>query len=131
MTLCPSARNEVGAVLLGVFSTGREVTWLPEPLPVDADSWEWLADEGGELRFRFAAECVTGRCARWKGRCEIGEGLADLATGSGDAPLPRCGIRGRCRWWSEQGERCCRLCPLVRTDVLSAPAEGCAGVKPD
>lgn len=122
MKLCPSARNEAGAVLLGVFATDREVTWLPQPLPVDAETRDWLAGEGGELRFRFAAACATSRCVRWKGRCEVAEGLAEITTGTGHAPLPRCGIRRRCRWWSEEGEHACRLCPLVRTDVVLEPS---------
>ena len=116
----PSARNADGAELIGVVGDGdARVRWLPEPEPLDAAGREWLAAEGGEARFRFAAPCVTARCARWDGRCQVGARLAVLAD---DAPaeLPACGIRARCRWWAEQGATACRLCPLVRTDATPA-----------
>ena len=123
MRWCPSARNAAGAELVGVFGPdGDRVAWLAEPVPVDDAARDWLAGRGGESRFRFAAPCVTARCARWDGRrCEVGAGLAALADGRTPAVLPPCGIRTRCRWWAEQGAAACRLCPLVRTDPVPAP----------
>lgn len=125
MRWCPSARTAAVAELLGVFATTDDddrVTWLPEPVPVDDAARGWLADQGGETRFRFAAPCVTSRCTRWSGRCEVGAGLAALAADRRPASLPACGVRDRCRWWAEQGAAACVLCPLVRT--ATAPSDG-------
>jgi hypothetical protein len=120
--LCPSARCEPEAILLGVVTPDGRVGYLRPELRVDAEfvAVAQTAREP-EKRFRFAQPCVEGRCAHWTGsRCGVIQNVLDSGEGRAAAgesrPLPRCSIRPRCRWFAEQGTRACMVCPLVVTE---------------
>lgn len=119
--LCPSARCEDGAYLIGVVGADGVVGYVSPLLQVDA---KFVAasrsKRGPEHRFRFAQPCVEAGCSNWDGsRCEV----IDRALGAvreaeldlGDR-LPRCHIRRWCRWFDQVGPDACRTCPLVITD---------------
>ena len=120
--LCPSARCETDAILLGVITADGRVGYLRPELRVDAD---FVAAAGAgrqpEKRFRFAQPCVEGRCAHWTGsRCGVIQTVLDApeaeAAAAESRPLPRCSIRRQCRWFAEHGAAACRVCPLVIRD---------------
>lgn len=128
--LCPSARCTPGATLLGVVAADGVVEYVGPGVTVD-ETFVTRAREGRapEKRFRFADACVRDRCLQWTGtRCGIIDGVlaspAGKAAGDTVEALPRCGIRGSCRWFAQEGPRACRVCPLVITDL---EAEGSAG----
>ena len=139
-SLCPSARGEEGAILLGLVAADGRVAYLRPELPIDAQFVrEARRGRAPEKRFRFAAPCVEGGCAQWTGeRC----GLIDrvltsrdgLAAAAEQPPLPRCAIRARCRWFGQEGRTACAVCPLVVHDVSrshgSVAAEGAKPVSP-
>jgi hypothetical protein len=73
-----------------------------------------------EKRFRFAAPCVEARCEQWTGsRCGVIDRVLEVEeldrTPQRQA-LPRCAIRGSCRWYAQVGAEACTVCPLVITD---------------
>lgn len=122
--LCPSARCEPGAVLLGIVGKDGRVGYLSTQMVVDEDFVETASrGRAPEARFRFAQPCVEGACGYWRGdRCGVVEGAVAQATPL-DAPLPRCSIRSDCRWFAQRGPEACGVCPVVVTDVRAAIRE--------
>ena len=123
--LCPSARAEVGAALIGVIGADGRLAYLKSPLSVDQDFIDEVSADGPPEEFmRFANVCVEGRCAQWNakgGRCGIPERIKPiLGDGEGDAPLKPCSIRTACRWFRQDGPSACRICPGVATDTPEA-----------
>ncbi|NUQ93809.1 MAG: hypothetical protein HOQ11_01575 [Gemmatimonadaceae bacterium] len=118
--LCPSARCEEGAILVGVVLGDGRVAYAAEEARIDAE-FVAIAREGRqpESRFRFAGRCVQGACRQWTGsRCGVidrvlDEGLA--AAASMPATLPQCSIRAQCRWFDQAGADACAACPVVIT----------------
>jgi len=126
---CPSARAEPGALLIGVVGADGIVQPIPTRLEIDAEFVD-LASKAGvpEARFRFAGRCVEGKCKQWTGNsCGVIEkvltGMAEQMIAPAEN-LPRCAIRGSCRWYSQRGADACRACVYVVTDqsMLAADA---------
>jgi hypothetical protein len=120
--LCPSARCEPGARLLGIVGSGAVVGYLRPPLAVDEDFVATAsAGRAPEKRFRFVSPCVEGRCVQWTGsRCGVIDAVLDLQE-RGELPaaeLPACTIRVNCRWYGQAGARACSVCPFVVTATL-------------
>jgi hypothetical protein len=118
--LCPSTAAEEATSVVGVVGPGGRVGYVSPPIPVTPSLLATLRSDGEEVerRFRFAGPCAEAGCGFWAG---TGCGLVDeLVADSGPAPvgmpLPHCGIRGTCRWWSQHGARACATCPEVVTD---------------
>ena len=116
--LCPSARCEPGAVLLGIVQPDGSVAIAGQHLPVTD---EFVAKTAAhpvpaEKRFRFASPCQRGRCQQWQnGACQIVE-LAISSRRSGPEPI-QCAIRNQCRWHLQRGPEACRACPELVTDA--------------
>lgn len=122
--LCPSARCEPGAILLGIVGRDGRVGYLSTQMVVDERFVE-NARRGRdpEKRFRFAQPCVEAPCGYWRdGRCGVVDGVVAQAEPLA-APLPRCSIRADCRWFAQRGPDACAVCPLVVTDVEGAGKE--------
>ncbi len=119
--LCPSARCQEDAILLGVVQQDGSVALLSERMKVDRFFVE-LAYQGRtpQKRFRFADTCVKARCQQWTGsRCGVIDRLiADNLGFQGD--LRPCPIRGDCRWHKQHGADACAICPQVVTDLVQA-----------
>ena len=121
--LCPSAKCEPDAILLGIVASDGRVAYLRPEQRIDADFVEAAQTaRDPEKRFRFAQPCVEGRCAHWTGsRCGVIQNVVESNEGHvalGESrPLPRCSIRSRCRWFAEEGARACMACPLVITET--------------
>ncbi|MEI9886051.1 MAG: hypothetical protein WDN08_06035 [Rhizomicrobium sp.] len=120
--LCPSARAEPGATLLGVIGVDGKVAYLKSVLEIDQDFIDEVSADGApEERFRFAGTCVEGKCMQWndgRKRCGVVDSVIPLL-GRGDesAPLQPCVIRGACRWYRQDGAASCRICPGVITEI--------------
>lgn len=118
--LCPSAPASPGSVIIGIVQNDR-IAKLATPLEVNAAFIASGRSSGSlEASFRFADTCREHACEQWNGRgCGLivrldGESSHRLA---GHAGLPRCAIRGRCRWWHERGSSACDVCTFVVTDT--------------
>jgi hypothetical protein len=115
---CPSARAEPGNLLYGQVVDGQ-VQRLGTPLEVTSAFVDSVSANGPpERRFRFAGTCQEGRCAQWTGTgCGVIERvLAELAPPATPDPLPRCFLRGSCRWYAQEGAAACAACSGVVTD---------------
>ncbi len=115
--MCPSARAEIGATLLGYRGADGKMTFLKERAEID----QTFLDEAGqrpEERFRFSSPCVEHQCSQWDGcKCKIPEMIADrYPPAEAAASLGPCVIRAACRWYGQEGAEACRLCPMVVTD---------------
>lgn len=108
--------------MLGLIMAPGRVAYLTPEMP--SAVLLQMADKGDgplEKRYRFAGPCVEAECGFWTGtQCGLGARLAESyseMTGDNESvQLPRCAIRGRCRWYAEQSARACAACPLVITD---------------
>jgi hypothetical protein len=122
--LCPSARCEEGAILLGIVGSTGSVGYIMPEIVVDAE-FVGQAHRGRapEKRFRFAQPCIEGRCLHWTGaRCEVIDRALKvkndaLPSDEIEKALPHCSIRIRCRWFAQEGPQACRVCPYVITDL--------------
>lgn len=122
--LCPSARCEEDAYLIGIVGADGAVGYVSPLLQIDASFVrEAHAGRGPERRFRFAQACAEGGCSNWDGaRCQvIDRAMSTKLTLNltEDAGLPACGIRRSCRWFRQSGAEACRTCPLIVTDLPS------------
>ena len=120
--LCPSARCEEGAILVGVVLGDGRVAYAAEEVRVDAE-FVATARQGREpeSRFRFAGRCVQGACRQWTGsRCGVIDRVLDsgVVAEPAEATLPRCSIREHCRWFDQAGAEACAACPLVITSPV-------------
>ena len=119
--LCPSAPAEVGASLIGIIGTDGRSSRLRTPLQVDNAFLE-AAGAACDLgkRFRFSSPCAGDGCGHWRDEAcgLIGEirQRAAFAGLTGEATLPPCPIRAKCRWWQQDGGAACSVCSLVVHD---------------
>jgi hypothetical protein len=123
--LCPSARAEPGAALIGVLGPDGRIGLLKDAVEIDQAFLDQVAPYGSaEGRFRFSGGCVEHGCVQWsRGRCGvIDEVAAALPVPDGAARLQPCAIRSACRWFDQVGPDACRLCPMVITDLREAAA---------
>ncbi len=118
--LCPSGRCRAGSQLIGVVGRDGRVGYVTPALEL-SDTFCETANAGRnpQARFRFTEPCAEDDCAQWDGN---GCGLIDqlLATNApheSRTALPRCGIRGACRWFAQEGRAACGICPLVITEI--------------
>ncbi|WP_460949400.1 hypothetical protein [Spirosoma daeguense] len=118
-TLCPSARAEEGALLLGVVRPDKSVGFLAEPELLTAELTEAVTSiEAPERHFRFANRCVKSGCNQWReGRCGVIDMVMALNAHLAEpAALPFCAIRSQCRWHKQVGATSCTVCPFILTD---------------
>ncbi|MBK7359176.1 MAG: hypothetical protein IPI45_06280 [Saprospiraceae bacterium] len=118
--LCPSSRAQTGARLLGIRQEDGSMAILPEPLKIDnsfIDISHQLAP--AEQQFRFTNKCVESGCKQWTGaRCGVADKLIQACSSIQLAnTLPECGIRPQCRWYKQNGDEACKICPLVITEL--------------
>ena len=123
--LCPSARAELGATLLGIIGVDGQVAYLKTAIPIDQDFIDEVSEGGAPEEFmRFANVCVEGKCVQWnrrRSRCGVLDEVKPiLGDGAGDASLQPCSIRTACRWFRQDGPPACRICPGVITDIPDA-----------
>ncbi len=116
--LCPSARCEPGATLLGMVRSDATVGHLPQTYIVDEDFVQAANADGlAETRFRFASACVKGNCRQWNGTgCGVVARAADELALRHSPVMPKCSIRPSCRWFAEKADAACRICHFVVTD---------------
>ncbi|MEN9612637.1 MAG: hypothetical protein RLZZ628_3451 [Bacteroidota bacterium] len=115
--LCPSAPLYEGARLLGVVNQTGTVDLLTTPLELDDDFiFAALQGRSPEKRFRFVHKCVKSACEKWDGHaCGVAKTVLEkIEPQDWISTLPECGIRSQCRWYVQEGENACRVCPLVR-----------------
>lgn len=117
--LCPSAKAEPGAAVIGVLGPDGRVGYLRDWLEIDQQFIDDISREARpEQRYRFASNCVEHRCAQWDGcKCTIIERVSETLTPLEDHSLQPCAIRTACRWFRQKGPDACRLCPMVITDT--------------
>lgn len=119
--MCPSARCQKGAVLLGVVGSDGTVSFIPEKMVIN-DEFVQIAREGRtpEKRFRFAGKCVENACKQWAGHeCGVIDEVLKSVDVSGESvDLPNCSIRPQCRWYQQRGASACSVCPFVITDLM-------------
>ena len=122
-SICPSFRCEDGALLLGIRQESGIVAILPKALPID-ESFIANAKENDvlpERRFRFAGKCVKSGCHNWnKNGCGVAIRLMHfLEQETFLEPIPDCSIRKECRWFKQEGDNICKICPKLVTEITA------------
>lgn len=130
--LCPSYIAKPGAQLFGIVNAENRISYLPQPITIDATFVE-AAREGrpAEERFRFAGKCIQNGCHQWndaRKACSLVDRLIEQLEKTVQAALPDCPIRDRCRWFRQRGETACAQCDevirhneMAFLDTLAAP----------
>jgi hypothetical protein len=118
--LCPSARCEKGAVLLGIVQRNGRISFISKKLLVN-DEFVSIAQSGRspEKRFRFSSKCISTGCKQWTdGRCGVIDKVIDIIQPDREiTELPDCSIRSECRWHKQRDNRACTVCPEIITDL--------------
>jgi len=125
--LCPSARCEEGAILVGIVGANGVVGYITPQVTINSD-FVHQARKGRapEKRFRFSQPCIESGCQQWTGcRCGVIDRALKAveeanATDVSTRTVPKCSIRLQCRWFAQRGVEACTVCPLVITDVQSS-----------
>jgi len=110
------------AVVLGVvreLNGSSFVHHLAEPQPVTPAVLALAGDAPTGQVFRFAAECATEACAHFDGeKCRL---ATKLVRSSLDKvrTLPPCRIRKDCRWYTQEGNAACFICPLILSETAT------------
>jgi hypothetical protein len=129
---CPAAPPHWPDVVVWGITTGTvevpRVTPIP-PLPL-TDELIRLAEPCTPREvYRIAGTCIQGDCRHWRhgldgaegdGSCTLVERVVDGIAPTG---LQRCGIRAVCRWFAQEGDGACRVCPGVVTDIGELPQD--------
>jgi hypothetical protein len=117
--VCPSGRCQPGSQLIGIVGPDGRLGYVTPPMEIDSD-FVAAAHRGRapEARFRFTEPCLGQRCQHWaNSQCALIDAIctdADVQLAVADeSQLPRCGIRSRCRWFSQRGLEACHVCPIV------------------
>jgi hypothetical protein len=125
-TLCPSAPLEPGVVLVGVVLTNGRVAYAADRIELGEEFVAAVTQaDSPERMFRFASPCRQTGCQQWTGtQC----GVIDLfleanAHIKAEKELPQCSIRPQCRWFNQEGEIACALCPHIITDSRPRASE--------
>jgi len=107
-----------GAVAIGVVdhtADAPQVAYLERPLQVTAELLEMAQPLKPTEIFRFVAPCQTDACSHWNGsECELAMRVVQLIPAA-SLSLPRCHIRTRCRWYTQEGRTACERCPNIVT----------------
>jgi len=114
--MCPSAPHDsedslVFGVVTGVDQTS--VTYLSEPVPESALGV--VLPDGVEPTqvFRFTAKCAEHKCRHFQDcKCTLGDRIVKMLPTVSES-LPKCSIRGHCRWFRERGRAACLRCPGI------------------
>ncbi len=119
--MCPSFQCEEGSLLLGVRGGNGRVSILTKPLKIDRSFIEIVKDAGiiPEQQFRFTNRCMQSDCKQWTSKgCGIAIRMSHFfKSGYLSEPLPQCSIRNACTWHRQEGDRICKLCPHIVTDI--------------
>src|SRR5688572_18240761 len=121
---CPSSRCEEGAALIGLVTTTGSIAFVGKPIRVTSEIRKALLQASAgrpEQKYRFTRTCIASRCENWSQEsesCDIGSMVAESAhalelTVHAYKPLPECGIRSSCRWYSQEGPAVCIPCTAL------------------
>lgn len=133
-SLCPSAQpGWHGAVAFGIIGgTPAEpiAKYFPETRPITAELLELAQPVTPPEVFRFAASCLNAGCVHFQGdTCSLASRVVKLLPEVMNR-IPRCAIRGSCRWWRQEGVAACRRCPQVVTENYNPSGEMRAAAEP-
>src|ERR1700757_2462811 len=121
MLLCPSVTSiDADAQIFGVFThsaaEGPQVGYLTEAVPATPERIAAAAPAKPTEVFRAAAPCVEWSCKHYDGAtCQLVARITAMLDPVVSA-LPRCAIRGTCRWFRQEGREACLRCPQVATE---------------
>ena len=123
---CPSADpHDPDASVLGVVGGTAEqprIVYLAEPVRVTPELLAKLGDAPVTGALRVTAPCKERACSHFRdSQCSLITKIVRATPEAlPDAPVPRCHLRSRCRWWQQENVRACRRCPVVLTDDFYA-----------
>lgn len=117
---CPSATNSKGASLFGIVNAEGRVAFLPQTVPLTDDLIEAANNKGKpESKFRYTTKCVEKGCNQWTGNsCGVITHLKALEFSIIQSKINQCPIRQTCRWFFQEGESACKICPNIVADFL-------------
>ncbi|MHA3700629.1 nitrogen fixation protein [Jatrophihabitans sp. YIM 134969] len=99
---------------------GASMRYLDRVVPVTAELLALAEPVDPRQVFRFGGPCAEGGCRHFDGQqCGLGGQVATELDPVVDT-LPRCHLRGSCRWFAERGGAACLRCPVVVTMRVAA-----------
>ncbi len=116
---CPSSKFTKGSLLIGIKNEEEEMELLADPIKITEEVYLEIKSLGvkPEKAVRVANKCIKSGCRQWTGeKCGVIDDALDKVENQFlKNHVPECAIRTTCRWYSQQGEIACKVCPLVST----------------
>jgi hypothetical protein len=111
---CPSVPVQRGGMAIAIrHSHSEDFVFLDEPFSVTPGALSEDLAISVQLRLRVAGPCIREACVSWTERgCRWGRAVASIGGDRTDA-MVSCSIRPSCRWFAENGETACRVCPSL------------------
>ncbi|WP_235296195.1 hypothetical protein [Portibacter marinus] len=109
---CPSAPYKKGHSVFGKFE-GNTLQYLEELDVIESGDLEF----GKHENVRATMPCVTKGCINWNGnKCTVPDQMSHYFNPVQDlSAVENCPIRSSCRWYAQDGDRACSICPLIQT----------------
>ncbi len=112
--------------MVGVVLTNGRIAYAADRLELSNEFVEVAKQaDSPERMFRFASPCRNKGCLQWAGdQCGVINRLLEVNSHiEAEGTLPQCSIRLQCRWFNQEGERACALCPYIITDSRPLASE--------
>lgn len=132
---CPSAQPDMqGAVLIAVREStdaACQIAYLEKTVAISDDLLAKVGPVEPTEVLRFAAPCEEMACRHFDGsNCRLATRIVQILPAVVDT-LPRCTIRGTCRWYRQEGRPACLRCPQIITRVDNPSPELTLAATPD
>jgi hypothetical protein len=116
---CPSAPFKKGHSIFAKFD-GEKMSFLKTLIKIDNEIIETETRSREKTDIRATMPCVTKECINWNGkRCTVPEQMNYFLDQLEDISLvSNCPIQKSCRWYEQDGEKACKICPLIKTKLF-------------
>lgn len=113
--LCPSAPFKKGHNIFGELINDSFI-FKDELTKIDEDTFSSVSQSDNKNNYRVSMTCATKGCGNWNGsKCTVPDQMKNFIPADKRSIQP-CPIRNACRWFAQDGESACGICPLIKTD---------------
>lgn len=121
--LCPSAPFKEGNKIFALFDD-QHFKFTDQLKMIDGELTREVVEDGDRAAYRATMPCVTKGCGNWDGqKCTVPDQMRYYLSPLTDIEdFRNCPIQKGCRWFAQEGESACRICPLIKTRVFEPEA---------
>lgn len=113
---CPSAPFKKGNSVFAIFE-GDQMTFTDSMIPITEALMSESSFFSEKTEVRTTMKCVTKGCINWNGKkCTVPDQMSYFFQPLEEiSAFKNCPLKTTCRWYAQDGEQSCSICPLIRT----------------